>query len=201
MLVFDLCVVVLVALSTAGVLAGFALYYADREVRREAVAHSWERWALARAHHFVPAEGSWPNRTSPRVEGTSEWGDFAIETRHKGDAASTRVVGHPHGALCARVVCTTGPAAATEKIGLASFDAEFAVCAAPRGAASRIVDAELARALQAFAMGGSLRFEYERGHIALEWRGEEQSDARLDEALRLLAVAARGVERAFRAAA
>jgi hypothetical protein len=50
-------------------------------------------------------------------------------------------------------------------------------------------------------MGGSLRFEYERGHIALEWRGEEQSDARLDEALRLLAVAARGVERAFRAAA
>ena len=201
MLIFDLLVVVLVAVSTFGVLVGYAVYYADRETRREAVAHVWQPWADRHGFRFVATAGEWPNKTSPRVEGHAAWGDFQLETTQRGERVSTRLVGWPRDALCARVTCTTEPAIPGEKTGYAAFDAEFSTHAVPRGTASRVIGPELARALQAFAMGRQLRFEYERGHVAMVWPGEERSDARIDEALRLVELAAESIERAFHAAA
>jgi hypothetical protein len=206
MLIFDFCVVALTLLSTFGVLLGFAAYYADRETRRAAIGHAWKPWAERRGFRFVEAEGEWPNRASPRVEGRLPWGDFHLEIAQRGERVSTRLVAWPHDALCARLVCCTERDAepariAQEKTGFVSFDAEFATAAAPRGTASRLVGPDLARALQAFALGGRLRFEYDRGHVALVWPGEEESYARIEEALRVVSLAADRVERIFRKAA
>jgi hypothetical protein len=205
MLVFDFCVVVLALLSTLGVLLGFAAYYADRETRRVALGHAWKPWAERHGFRFVAPEGEWPNRTSPRVEGRMPWGEFHLEIVQKGERLSTRLVAWPHDALCARLVCTTlgetGPGLTPETTGYPAFDAEFSTSAVPRGTATRLLGPDLARALQAFALGGRLRFEYDRGHVALVWRGEEESHARIEEALRVVSIAAERVERVFRDAA
>jgi hypothetical protein len=201
MFVFDICVLFVAALSTLGVVLGFVAFYLNRESRRADLGTSWQPWALRRGFSFAPSEGEWPNTTSPRVEGSIACGDFLLETVLRSDRVHTRLLARPPDALCARLVCTTASGPRTERVGDASFDAQFATVCAPKGTAARLIAPALSRALQAFSLGRELLFEYERGHIALLWPGEERSDARLDEALRLLEVAADSVERAFHAAA
>lgn len=201
MLIFDVCLLLVALLSTVGVVLGFIAFYADREASRISVGTCWQPWAARRGFAFVPSTGEWPNTTSPRVEGRVDFGEFTLETVRRGERISTRLVARPPDALCARLVCTTASEPRTERVGDAAFDAQFSTTCAPKGTAARLIGSQLSRALQAFALGGDLRFEYERGHIALLWPGEERSDARLDEALRLLSIATESVERVFHRAA
>ena len=77
------------------------------------------------------------------------------------------------------------------------FDQVFRTDAAPAILARRALTTELQRRLVAFAMGQPLRFAYDRGWVSLKWPGHEQNDARLDEALRLLTLAAAEFRQAY----
>ncbi|MFO0667878.1 MAG: hypothetical protein U0174_28250 [Polyangiaceae bacterium] len=115
-------------------------------------------------------------------------------------------------AICARLVCTTekkqarrgkqnggaSPKAKLASVSIAPmFDQVFRTETTPAALARRALTTEMQRGLVAFSMGQPLRFAYDKGWLSLKWPGHEHNDARLEEALRLLTLAAASFRRVY----
>lgn len=183
------------------VAVGFAVHYRARGLEKARFESAWESFSRARGYRFVPASGEWPNVTSARVEWEEPSGaKMRLEAVLREGALSTRLTARPSALLLGRALvstregrramprCTTGDAA---------FDAVFVTSERPAGFVSRVLSADVRRALLAFRMGKYLALRYRRGDLSLVWDDGEENPARLDEARALLSTCTAAVEEAF----
>jgi hypothetical protein len=194
--------VFVVALIIVSVVAAILVIVArDRSRRNDEgeLSRVWAAYARAQGMELIVPEGEWPNRSVPRLVGAG----VEIVAVREGEALVTRVEMRPPETVLGRLLVTT-EGAGTElpraPIERQTMSAELYVFALPASFAERVLTEEVARALSAFRMGGWMRLEYEKGRIALEWRGGELNAARLDEARRLIARVSGAMNEAFRSA-
>jgi hypothetical protein len=170
--------------STPLILVGFVLFWVVTARDHSAIEELWTAYAQKRGLELVPATGEWPNRTNPAMTWTKDGTTFRIAARGREASMRTRASATPSGVL------------------LGSFRAiveggTIALAGRPESLAARIVDDAVRRELLAFHQGARLVLSYRRGVIALEWRGAERNDARLDEARVLLERLAARLDDAF----
>lgn len=197
-------VVGLGALSVVLAIGGFALLFRHRERERGDLAAVWRAYAARRALDFVAPRGEWPVTTMPAIEGGVSRSGLTIRALRVGEALRTRAELRTGHAVLAMVLASTDrkdvaePITSEELDDATGFRSTYAVQASPAPFAAKILTPEVRRALAAFRAGaGVVRFEHDRGTLALEWSGGETNPARLDEALALLDLAATAVASAF----
>jgi len=200
----EVFVVGLGVLSVVLVLGGFVLLFRHRERERGDLASVWRAYAARRGLEFVAPRGEWPVTTMPAIEGGVSRSGLSVHALRVGEALRTRAELRTGHAVLARVLASTDRRDVTDPIApgdLADgtgFHVAYAVQATPAALAAKLLGPEVRRALAAFHTGaGAVRLEHDRGTVALEWSGGETNPARLDEALRVLDLAAAAVASAF----
>ena len=165
------------------------------------VGRTWATYAKEHGLSFVAAEGEWPNRSVPRVVSP----EAELMLVRDGERILTRLERKPHETMLGRLIVTTDPAAGSglPRVTLSKDTLDFAlsVFAKPASLAEAVLTRDVARAIDAFRMGGSLHFEYDRARIIIEWANGERNGARLDEAFSLAELACGVMEKAFARAA
>lgn len=170
--------------STPIILLGFVVFWIVTARDHAALEELWKRYAARRGLELVPAAGEWPNRTNPAMTWTKGETTFRIAARGREARMRTRASAHPRGVLLGtfRVVVEDGA---------------LAIAGRPASLAERIVGESVRRALLAFHQRDRVVLTYRRGEIAVEWRGAERNDARLDEARALVERLAERIDDAF----
>jgi hypothetical protein len=196
---YDILITLMLMVLVPLVILGFVVFWSLVSRERAAIEDCWSSWARSRRHEYVPARGSWPNRSSPAVRWLE--GDVPLMLSVVGAEANarTRLVAWPRGKLLGSFVVDQrlGRAEATDGIDDAAFGTAFRISSRPRGLGARALDLQARRALLGFWQRDDVVLVYRRGKVILEWPGRESNDARLDEAARVMVVLARGVNEAF----
>jgi hypothetical protein len=194
---YDAIAIVLVIVS---LMLGLAIIIGRDRLRRgteDELSAAWRRYARSHKLSFVDPAGEWPNRSTPRITGST----LAISAHREGESLATRLELKPKEAMLGRLLVTTEDDESTD---LASVDSEHAridpdlrIHAAPPAFATTVLTQDVVKALSAFRMGTWVRLEYDRGRVVIEWRPGEMNPARIDEARRLAARLAKVVNDAF----
>ena len=168
------------------VVLGFIAFWWLTDNERRSLEDEWRAFAEKRGRDYEPAEGDWPNRTSPAVEWEADGVRFRLESRGKEADVVTRIVAWPDVKVLGVV-----------QVKVDDGRIEFARVRV----AQRLLTREVRRRLLGFSQGQPIVFSFRRGRLLIEWAGREMNDARIDEAERVLAVAVDALREAFVAAA
>jgi hypothetical protein len=188
---YDLLAGLLFAALTPLVVVGFVIYWIVTAKDREEHGSFLEGYAKARDLTFLPAEGEWPNRTSPSITWTSERADMRLTILGRETKARTRLVVKPTQALMGELFATPDP----------DTYAKLLVRERPKGLADRVLDERVRRSILGFCQRDHVTLTYRRGRFFLEWPGREINDARLDAARRVGDDLASAIDDAFRSTA
>jgi hypothetical protein len=183
---YDLLAGIGFVLLTPCVVLGFIVFWWMTDNERRVLEDEWRAFADKRGRDYEPAEGDWPNRTSPAVEWESDGVRFRLESRGKEANVVTRLVAWPDVKVLGVV-----------QVKVDDGRIEFARVRV----AQRLLTHEVRRRLLGFSQGQPIVFSFRRGRLLIEWSGREMNDARIDEAEQVLVVAVRALREAFVAAA
>jgi hypothetical protein len=181
------------------VILGFIGFWAMIGRERSHIEDTWRSYALARQREYLPAQGEWPNRSSPSVRWLDDDLELQLFVVGLEAGARTRLVAWPRGKLLGDFVVRQRGRKGEGLAGIhdAAFERAFTVSSRPRGLAARVLDGPARRALLGFWQHDNVVLTYRRGKLILEWPGREANDARLDEAAKVMGELARGVDDAF----
>ena len=183
---YDLLAWIGFVLMAPCVVVGFIVFWWMTNNERRELEDEWRAFSDKRSRDYEPAEGEWPNRTSPAVEWETDGVRFRLESRGKESTVVTRVVAWPD-------VKVLGVDLHLDDDGRIEF--------ARVRVAQRLLTREVRRRLLGFSQGQPVAFSFRRGRLLIEWAGRETNDARIDEAEQVLTVAVRALREAFVAAA
>lgn len=173
-------------IATPLVIGGFVVFWAMTNHERSVLEDNWRAFAKRRGREYEPAEGEWPNRTSPAVTWTADGVRYRLEARGKEADVLTRLVAWPD----------------VKVLGIVKVKVDDGRIAFTRvRVAQRLLTHEVRRRLLGFSQGQPVAFSFRRGRLLIEWAGRETNDARIDEAELVLAVAVRALREAFVSAA
>lgn len=173
-------------IATPVVVSGFIAFWMMTNHERQALEDHWRAFAEKRAREYEPAEGEWPNRTSPAVTWMADGVRYRLEARGKEGGALTRLVAWPD----------------VKVLGVVQVKVDDGRIAFTRvRVAQRLLTHEVRRRLLGFSQGQPVAFSFRRGRLLIEWAGRETNDPRIDEAEQVLAVAVRALRDAFVSAA
>jgi hypothetical protein len=165
---------------------GFAAFWLLTNHERIVLEDEWRAFAERRERDYEPAEGEWPNRTSPAIAWTTDGVRFRLESRGKEADVLTRLLAWPD----------------VKILGVVKVKVDDGRISWSRvRVAQRLFTHEVRRRLLGFSQGQPIAFSYRKGRLLVEWAGRETNDARIDEAEQVLAVAVRALREAFIAAA
>lgn len=179
---YDLLAAVGFVLLTPCVVVGFIVFWWMTNNERRVLEDEWRAFAERRGRDYEPAEGEWPNRTSPAVTWESDGVRYRLESRGKEADVLTRLVAWPDVKVLGVV-----------KVKVDAGRIEFARVRV----AQRLLTHEVRRRLLGFSQGQPIAFTFRRGRLLIEWSGREMNDARIDEAERVLAVSVSALRDAF----
>lgn len=200
---YEILVAFFLLVLAPAVVLGFLVFWALVRREREDVERTWAAYALARGREYVPARGEWPNRTSPSVRWVEDGLRLRLFVVGAEANARTRVVAWPGGKLLGSFVVRPRRGGDDAALGSndAAFESAFAVASRPGGLALRVLSRPARRALLGFWQRDEVVLTYRRGKLILDWPGRELNDARIDEAVRVMATLAQSVDEGFRNAA
>lgn len=186
---YDLLAGIGFAILTPLVVVGFIVYWIVTARDREEHGSFFEAYAKSRGLELQPAEGEWPNRTSPAITWTTDRAEMSLTVLGRETRARTRLMVHPSQTLFGELLVVPDP----------DTYAKLLVRERPKAFGGRVLDERVRRAILGFCQHDRVTLTYRRGRFFLEWPGRELNDARLDAARRVGDELAAAIDDAFNA--